>query len=110
VAGEQSLDAPAGSSRLCWSGGGHEKTPLEARLVSSAVLLSATNVAIIACQAHPPNELLIAGFFANFSKLRHGKVAEFPFYEVRCISVLSASKKKPMEKESALFTMRMLSN
>ena len=29
----------------------------------------------------------------------------FTFYEVRCISLVSASKKKPMEKESALFTM-----
>jgi hypothetical protein len=39
VAGEQSLDAPAGSSRLYGSGGGPGKTPLSrARLDSSAVL------------------------------------------------------------------------
>ena len=31
-------------------------------------------------------------------------------HEVRCISVVSASKKKPMEKESASFTMWMLSS
>jgi hypothetical protein len=35
--------------------------------------------------------------------------SENPFYEVRCISVVSASKKKPMEKESVSFTMWMLS-
>jgi len=81
-----------------------------ARLVSPAVLYNATNVAIIGCQAHPPNELFIASFLANFFELRYGKFAEFSFYEVRCISVVSASKKKPMEKESVLFTMWMLSS
>jgi hypothetical protein len=30
---------------------------------------------------------------------------EFSFYEDRCISPVSASKKKPMEKESASFTI-----
>jgi hypothetical protein len=35
---------------------------------------------------------------------------ESTFYEFGCISLVSASKKKPMEKESASFTMRMLSS
>ena len=70
MAGEQSLDAPAGSSRLNGSVGGHGRTPLSrTRLVSPAVLYNATNVAIIGCQAHPLNELFIASFFANFSEL-----------------------------------------
>jgi len=30
---------------------------------------------------------------------------EHPFYEVWCISLLSASKKKPMERKSGSFTM-----
>ena len=38
------------------------------------------------------------------------QLRRIPFYEVRCISVVSASKKKLMEKESVLFTMWMLSS
>ena len=32
-------------------------------------------------------------------------MAKVELYEVKCISSVSASKKKPMEKESAFFTM-----